>query len=108
MTNDVRRLVVIALVVCAVLAGTSGARAADREARVINPEGSPLYLDPQRAVLFDTPLVWVGIRNEHTAPVSYELRLWIFRSDGTVLGTLDYCTGDVLDRAMRSTLTMPV
>ena len=59
-------------------------------------------------MLFDTPLVWVGIRNEHTAWVSYQLRLWIFRSDGSLRGTLDYCTGDVLDRATRSRVNMPV
>jgi hypothetical protein len=90
----------------ALLAVAASAAAADRPARVITPDGSPLELDPHRAVLFDSPAVWVGIRNVYSKPINYALRVWIFTSDGALRGTLDYCTGDVLDRAMRSRVQM--
>ena len=44
--------------------------AADRPARVINPEGSPIWLDPQRTLVFDAPSLTVMQRNEDSQPVN--------------------------------------
>ena len=40
--------------------------AADRPARVITPQGSPIWLDPLETLVFDTPLL-AGARVEHLA-----------------------------------------
>jgi hypothetical protein len=82
--------------------------AADRPARVVTPPRSPIELDPFRSVLFDSPLLSVGVRNVHSGDVSYALRVWIFQADGTLRGTLDYCAGDQLGRAMRGRVNIPL
>jgi hypothetical protein len=87
-----------------------GARivAADRPARVITPEGSPLWLDPQRSFFFDSPAVAVMLRNEHTEPVKYALRIWIFDERARLKGTLDRCTYDELGRNSRGRVLIPI
>jgi len=82
--------------------------AADRPARVITPQGSPVWLDPQRALLFDSPAVWVMRRNEFTAPVNYALRIWVVDEHSNVKGTQDYCTYDTIDRASRGGILVPL
>ena len=70
--------------------------AADRPARVITPEGSPIWLDPQRTLVFDAPSLTVMLRNEHSQPVNYSLRLWVFDESMHLKGTQDFCTYDAL------------
>ena len=36
------------------------------------------------------------MRNEHSEPVNYALRIWIVDERRRLKGTLDYCTFDVL------------
>jgi hypothetical protein len=91
-----------------VLAHGVALESADRPALVITPEGSPIWLDPQRAVLFDTPAIALMVRNEHGDPVNYALRLWIFDERSRLKGTLDYCTRDVLDRHTRGRILIPL
>jgi hypothetical protein len=95
-------------VIVALLLAAASVLAADRPARVVTPSGSPIELDPFRSVLFDSPLLSVGVRNLHSGNVSYALRVWIFQADGTLRGTLDYCAGDQLDRAMRGRVNIPL
>src|SRR4029450_11482883 len=79
-----RRFAAIAAIWCLPLLACGAALlAADRPARVITPQGSPVWLDPQRTLLFDSPAVSVMRRNEFTAPVNYALRIWVLdeRSD---------------------------
>lgn len=82
--------------------------AADRDARVITPANSPVELDPQRAFLFDNPLVTVWVRNRTSNPVSYALRIWIFQANGSLKGRLDYCAGDELGGSTRGRVVVPV
>ena len=70
--------------------------AADRPARVITPEGSPIWLDPQRTLVFDAPSLTVMLRNEHSQPVNYALRLWVLDESTHLKGTQDFCTYDAL------------
>ena len=81
---------------------------ADRAAIVIAPAGSPLWLDPQRAFLFDSPGVSLMIRNEHSEAVSYALRIWIFDDAARLRGTVDYCTREVMDRSTRGRVFVPL
>jgi hypothetical protein len=94
---------------CAVVAA-AGVRlaASDRDARVITPDGSPVWLDPTRAILFDTPTLAIGARNRHSALVTFALRVWVFDSSSKLVGMLDYCAGDALDRDMRGRVLIPV
>ena len=78
-----------------------GLISADRDAIVITPVGSPVWLDPLRALLFDSPGVLVMVRNEHNEPVTYALRIWIFDDRWQLRGTVDHCVQDVLDRSTR-------
>jgi hypothetical protein len=81
---------------------------ADRAAIVIAPVGSPLWLDPQRAFLFDSPGISLMVRNEHSEPVSYALRIWIFDDEARLRGTVDYCTREVIDRSTRGRVFVPL
>jgi hypothetical protein len=81
---------------------------ADRPAIVIAAVGSPVWLDPQRALLFDSPGISLMVRNEHSEPVNYALRIWIFDDRARLRGTVDYCTGEVLDRSTRGRVFVPL
>jgi hypothetical protein len=74
---------------------------ADRPAIVITPEGSPLQLDTQRSLLFDTPAVWVSWRNEFSKSIHYSLRIWVFDEHSRLKGTQDYCGYDTLSSQSR-------
>jgi hypothetical protein len=81
---------------------------ADRPAIVITPEGSPLRLDSQRSLLFDTASVWVAWRNEFSQPIHYSLRIWIFDEGSRLKGTLDYCGYDTLNAQTRGHTLVPL
>jgi hypothetical protein len=91
-----------------VVVGVGRADAADRPAYVITPVGSPLWLDPSRAVLFDSPAVSVSVENRHTGPVSFTLRIWIFDSQDRLRGAMDYCVAQTLDRGTRGVFFLPL
>ena len=97
----------VALVALLAVSGTT-LPAADRDAKVITPENSPVELDPFKAFLFDTPLLTVSVRNKGNSPVMYALRVWIFEADGDLKGTLDYCVGDELGGGMRWRVNIPI
>jgi hypothetical protein len=82
--------------------------AADRPARVITPEGSPIWLDPQRTLVFDAPSLTVMLRNEHSQPVSYALRLWVFDESTNLKGTQDFCSYDALGGHSRVMVVVPI
>jgi hypothetical protein len=82
--------------------------AADRPARVITPEGSPIWLDPQRTLVFDAPSLAVMLRNEHSQPVNYALRLWVFDESTHLKGTQDFCSYDALGGHSRVRLVVPI
>jgi hypothetical protein len=96
--------------ICALLVGlvAGSAAAADRPAYVITPAGSPLWLDPSRALLFDSPAVSVSVENHDTGPVSFTLRIWIFDSQDRLKGTMDYCVAGALGRGMRGDYFVPL
>lgn len=102
------RIGLLCTLVWTVAFSTGDSRSADRAAIVIAPDGSPLWLDPQRAFLFDSPGVSVVIRNEHSEPVSYALRIWLFDDETRLKGTVDYCTREVMDRATRGRVFVPL
>jgi hypothetical protein len=81
---------------------------ADRPAIVIAAAGSPVWLDPQRALFFDAPSILLVVRNEHTEPVNYHLRIWIFDDRSHLKGTVGYCTEHLLDRATRARVFVPL
>jgi len=95
-------------VACALIAFGAGLVAADRPARVITPQGSPIWLDPQRSLLFDSPAVAVVRRNEFTAPVDHALRIWLFDERFSLKGTQDYCSYETLGRDTRALMLVPV
>ena len=97
-------------VACGVFLLVSLARplAADRDARVITPGGSPVWLDPARALLFDSPAVAVMLENHHTTPVTTALRIWIFDADLRLRGSADYCAAEVMDRNTRGQVLVPL
>ena len=70
--------------------------AADRPARVITPEGSPIWLDPLRTLVFDAPLLTVMLRNDHSQRMNYALRVWVFDELGHLKGIQDFCTNDAI------------
>jgi hypothetical protein len=82
--------------------------AADRDASVITPSGSPVWLDPVRALLFDSPAVAVMLENHHTAPVTTALRIWIFDPDLRLRGSTDYCAAETMDRNTRGQVLVPL
>ena len=83
--------------------------AADRPAHVITPEGSPIWLDPQRTLVFDAPsLVVVMLRNEHSQPVNYALRLWVFDESTHLKGIQDFCTYDAMGGHTRGQIVVPI
>ena len=82
--------------------------AADRPARVITPEGSPIWLDPQRTLDFDAPSLMVMLRNEHSQPVNYALRLWVFDESTHLKGTQDFCTYDAMGGHTRGPIVVPI
>jgi hypothetical protein len=82
--------------------------AADRPARVITPEGSPIWLDPQQTLVFDTPSLLVMLRNEHSQPVNYALRLWVFDESAQLKGTQDFCTYDAMGGHSRGRILVPI
>jgi hypothetical protein len=90
------------------LASVAGPVAADRDARVITPSGSPVWLDPLEALLFDSPGVAVMIANQHSAPVAVALRIWIFNADLRLRGSADYCTTEMTDRNTRGRVFLPL
>ncbi len=98
----------ICLACCLVAAQVAGPIAADRDARAITPSGSPAWLDPWRALLFDNPAVVVMLENRHTAPITSTLRIWLFDSGLRLRGSVDYCTQQVLDRHTRGTVFVPL
>jgi hypothetical protein len=83
-------------------------RAADRPAGTITPVGSPVWIDPFRATLFDTPAVSVSVSNRHATPVTFTLRVWIFDQGGNLRGTSSYCVDTPLDRTMRGIYYVPL
>ena len=91
-----------------VLACIVGLSAADRPAHVITPEGSPIWLDPQETLVFDTPLLSVMVRNEHSHAVNYALRLWVFGESGQLKGMQDSCTYDVIGGHSRVRIAVPI
>jgi hypothetical protein len=82
------------------LTGFAFARA-DRPAIVVTPQGSPLVLDSQKSLLFDTPAVWVAWRNDFGQPINYALKIWVFDERSRLKGTLDYCGHDKLSSHSR-------
>jgi hypothetical protein len=82
--------------------------AADRTAGVITPEGSPVWIDPWRATLFDTPALWVSITNRHSAPVAFTLRVWVFDQSNQLRGTTSWCVSTAVDRSMRGVFHIPL
>jgi len=82
--------------------------AADRPARVITPEGSPIWLDPQRTLVFDTPSLIVMLRNERSEPVNYSLRLWVFDESTHLTGTQDFCSFVALGGHSRASIFVPI
>jgi hypothetical protein len=93
---------------CLVLAPAAGLVAADRDARVITPHGSPIWLDPLRALLFDSPGVLVMLENQHSQPVASALRVWIFDPDLRLKASIDYCAIEQLDRRTRGSVFVPL
>jgi hypothetical protein len=81
---------------------------ADRTARTITPEGSPLWIDPFRATLFDTPALSVSVTNQHAAPLQFTLRIWVFDQSERLRGTMLYCVNTPLDRSMRGVFYVPL
>jgi hypothetical protein len=98
-----RRTAALTLLACSV-----ALFAADRPARVITPEGSPIWLDPQRTLVFDAPSLAVMLRNEHSQPVNYALRLWVFDESTHLKGTQDFCSYDALGGHSRVRLVVPI
>jgi hypothetical protein len=82
--------------------------AADRPARVITPDGSPLWLDPQRTLVFDSPSVTVMQRNENSEPVNYALRIWVFDERTRLKATQDFCTYDKMGGHTRGRIIVPL
>ena len=82
--------------------------AADRPARVINPEGSPIWLDPQRTLVFDAPSLTVMQRNEDSQPVNYTLRIWVLDESSRLKGTQDFCTFDAMGGHSRGRVVVPI
>jgi hypothetical protein len=75
---------------------------------VITPRGSPVWLDPLRALLFDSPGVLVILENQHSQPVSSALRVWIFHPDLRLKASIDYCAIEQLDRRTRGSVFVPL
>ena len=98
----------VSIACCFVLAFAGGLIAGDRDARVITPRGSPVWLDPLRALLFDSPGVLVILENQHSQPVSSALRVWIFDPDLRLKASIDYCAIDQLDRRTRGSVFVPL
>lgn len=84
------------------------AGAADRTAGVITPDGSPVWIDPWRATLFDTPALSVSLTNRHSSPVVFTLRIWVFDQSERLRGTALYCENTPLDRSMRGIFHVPL
>jgi hypothetical protein len=84
------------------------AGAADRTAGVITPEGSPVWIDPWRATLFDTPALTLSITNRHSDPVAFTLRVWIFDQSNQLRGTTTWCVSTPVDRSMRGVFHIPL
>ena len=104
-----RGLAAACVACCLLVLGVAGGLvAADRDARVITPSGSPIWLDPWRALLFDSPAVVVMLENRHSAPVTSALRLWMFDAALRLKGSVDYCTIEVLDRNTRGHVFVPL
>jgi len=104
-----RDLTAIVASACILLSLSGRLGAADRDARVITPNGSPVWLDPWRALLFfDSPGASVILQNRHSATVTWALRVWVFDSDWRLRGSADYCTSEVLDRNTRRQLFVPL
>jgi len=104
-----RRLIVLATASgLLLLAGGLAFGMADRSAIVITPAGSPVWLDPQRSLFFDTPSVWVMWRNEHTEAINYAVRIWVFDERSRLKGTLDHCTYDRLESHTRGRTLIPL
>ena len=82
--------------------------AADRPARVITPEGSPIWLDPLQTLVFDSPSLVVMLRNDHSQPVNYSLRLWVFDESRHLKGTQDSCTYDAIGGHSRVRVVVPI
>jgi hypothetical protein len=93
---------------CLLLVCAAGAAAADRDARVITPRGSPVWLDPFRALFFDSPGVLVMLENHHSEPVASALRIWIFDARFRLKASLDYCATEWLDRRTRGSVFVPI
>ena len=92
----------------ALLASLGALSAADRPARVITPEGSPIWLDPQRTLVFDAPSVVVMLRNENSQPANYALRIWVFDESSRLKGTQDFCTYDAMGGHSRGWIAVPI
>ena len=104
-----RRYPAVRWTACLTLLACSAALfAADRPARVITPQGSPIWLDPQRTLVFDAPSLTVMLRNEHSQPVNYALRLWVFDESKYLKGTQDSCTYDAMGGHSRGRIVVPI
>ena len=98
--------------ICAMVAFATivalSADAADRTAGVITPDGSPLFIDPWRATLLDSPALSVSITNRHSAPVAFTLRVWVFDQSNQLRGTMTWCVSTPVDRSMRGVFHIPL
>jgi hypothetical protein len=97
-----------AVLLALLFAGGVGVSPADRPARVITPDGSPIWIDPQFSFFFDSPSLSLMLRNEHSGSINYALRIWIFDDHSRLKGTLDYCTFDALGRDTRGRVFVPL
>ena len=93
---------------CLTLLASAALFAANRPARVITPQGSPIWLDPQRTLVFDAPSLTVMQRNEHSQSVNYALRLWVFDESSHLKGTQDFCTYDAMGGHTRGLIVVPI
>jgi hypothetical protein len=100
--------IVVCIACCLVLVFTAEPTAADRDADVITPGGSPIWLDPLRALFFDSPGVLVMVQNRHSQPVASALRVWIFDPDLRLKASIDYCASEQLDRRTRGSVFVPL
>ena len=50
----------------------------------------------------------VMLRNEHSQPVNYALRLWVFDESTRLKGTQDFCTYDAMGGHTRGPIVVPI
>jgi hypothetical protein len=100
--------IVVCIACCLVLVVAARPTAADRDADVITPDGSPIWLDPLRALFFDSPGVLVMVQNRHSQPVASALRIWIVDARFRLKASVDYCAIEQLGRNTRGSVFVPL